>query len=866
MSPLLTLLVAVSLAFGSVQGSSGRNQLQAAHATDRFSSSRHDSHAVSHVTISDLEHESGVAVASAVASSDTGPRLGLASPPERRADGPIPSVVLGPAGPDAVAEATLTASEIPTDPAQPFFSSGWEGMSDLVNVDVGACAGGGQRPCIQPPDPFVAVGPNDVVQMVNVAVRITDRANGSATTVSTASFFDHLPNQIKNADGRVLYDVAKGRWLATQLSYDCAAGHLYLAVSDTADPRGAWSVWEFSFPGALPDYPGLGMSADKVMLGVNLYPIQFSPNPPGCIVGDFAGGSLLVVDWADIADGGSLASVEFGPDADLFTWRPAAALNPGSTAFAVVVDLTFGFADLGFAAITGNVAGDTVAVSTFRNLTDEALALDFGDPPAPQQPGSPPTIAAAADFRPTDAVWRGDRLWLVATAACQIDTIRACLRLVELDTTNPAAPDPVLQDTLLGWWGMDSFMGGVGLALDGTMFAVYSRSSNASPAEIQAVHQRPGELEFRGWHTVHEGTGTYNGHRWGDYVGVAPDPNVTNAVWQADEYADASGGWATFVSQLSTGNVGTPGTVTRISGADRYATAAAISASTFSPGVAAAYVATGTNYPDALAGGAAAALRDAPLLLVTPSALPAATAAELDRLNPAQIFVLGGTGAISEDVVGQLGGYTTGTVIRLSGADRYATAAAISAATFPVGASAAYIAVGTNYPDALAGGPAAGLEDSPLLLVTKTTIPGATAAELTRLKPASIVVLGGAGVISDAVRNALLGYTAGGGSGSVLRFSGADRYATAAAISAAVFPTGVSTVYIATGTNYPDALAGGAAASFEDSPLLLVTAGTIPAATSAELSRLKPRRIVVLGGPSVVSNAVLNALAAYLAP
>ena len=864
MSPLLALLVALSIAVPPAQGARGSNDHEVVHETGRFVSSPHDANPTGQVTVSDLPPAPTAAVPDTAASSDAGPRLGLTSPPAHRADGPAPSLVLGPAT-DA-ANPDQTSILVPTDPAEPFFSSGWEGMNDLVNVAVGACAGGGPRPCLQPPDPFVAVGPADVVQMVNVAVRITDRAGGSAVTVSTASFFGQLPLQVKNADGRVLYDAAKGRWLATQLSYDCAAGHLYLAVSDTADPRGSWTSWAFSFPGEVPDYPGLGMSDDKVLLSANLYPIEASLDPPGCVVGDFTGATLLALDWADIVDGGGLTSAEFGPDPTSFTWRPASAQGPGTTAFAIVVDLQFGFADVGYATISGNVANDTVAVSTFRNLTNEGLAAEFIDPPAPRQPGSPATIAAAADFRPTDAVWRIGRLWFAATTACQIDTIRACPRITEIDTTNPAAPNPVLVDALLGWWGMDSFMPGVGLTASGTMFAVYSRSSSAAPVSIQAVHVRTGELEFRGWHTVRNGAGTFNGSRWGDYVGVAPDPMDSQAVWQADEYPDGSGGWATFVSKLSTGVVGTPGTTSRLSGADRYATAATISASTFEPGVAAAYVATGTNYPDALAGGAAAAVRNAPLLLVTPSTLPAATAAELDRLNPAQIFVLGGTGAISDTVVGQLGVYTTGTVTRLSGSNRYATAAAISAATFPVGTSAAYVSVGTNYPDALAGGPAAGLEDSPLLLLTKTTIPAETAAELTRLKPASIVVLGGTGVISDAVRNALVGYTAGGGSGSVIRLAGADRYATAAAISAVLFPTGVSTAYIATGTNYPDALAGGAAASFEDAPLLLVTASTIPAATAAELSRLKPRRIVVLGGPSVVSNAVLSALDAYVYP
>jgi hypothetical protein len=96
-----------------------------------------------------------------------------------------------------------------------------------------------------------------------------------------------------------------------------------------------------------------------------------------------------------------------------------------------------------------------------------------------------------------------------------------------------------------------------------------------------------------------------------------------------------------------------------------------------------AYVATGLNYPDALGGGPAAAMHDGPILLVRTDSIPAATAAELARLNPAKIVILGGTGVVSPTVATALAAFTAGTVERVSGIDRYETAAAISQANFP---------------------------------------------------------------------------------------------------------------------------------------------------------------------------------------
>ncbi len=95
---------------------------------------------------------------------------------------------------------------------------------------------------------------------------------------------------------------------------------------------------------------------------------------------------------------------------------------------------------------------------------------------------------------------------------------------------------------------------------------------------------------------------------------------------------------------------------------------------------------------------------------------------------------------------------------RLAGANRYATAAAVSADTVPGGASRVYVAVGDNFPDALGGGPAGGVNDAPILLVLKDSIPGPTATELNRLNPSEIVILGGTGVVSDTVMNLLGGY------------------------------------------------------------------------------------------------------------
>ena len=302
----------------------------------------------------------------------------------------------------------------------------------------------------------------------------------------------------------------------------------------------------------------------------------------------------------------------------------------------------------------------------------------------------------------------------------------------------------------------------------------------------------------------------------------------------------------------------TPTAVDRFAGTNRYGTAAAVSGASFAPGVPVAYVATGGNFPDALAAGAAAAHEGGPVLLVGPSSVPPETAAELHRLQPGRIVVVGGSGVVPDAVVADLAAYaTSGEVTRIAGASRYESAAMVSAATFAPGVAAAYIATGGNFPDALAGVPASGVAEGPVLLVGPDGLPDAVRTELARLAPARIVILGSTSVVSSATATELAGYA------PVTRLAGASRYETAAAVSAGMFTT-ASTVYLATGANFPDALGGGPVAATVGGPLLLAANGFVPLAAARELQRLGPTHVVVLGGTSVIPDAAIAQLRVIL--
>jgi putative cell wall-binding protein len=213
-----------------------------------------------------------------------------------------------------------------------------------------------------------------------------------------------------------------------------------------------------------------------------------------------------------------------------------------------------------------------------------------------------------------------------------------------------------------------------------------------------------------------------------------------------------------------------------------------------------------------------------------------------------------GPAAISDGVVAYLDARFP-TVLRF-GPTRYETAAAITAAAFPGAVNKVYIATGDDFPDALIAGPAAAHDSAALLLVHPDSIPTAVAAELSRLDPNQIVVVGSNTAVSNSVMDQLKGYA------PTTRIAGNDRYALSAAVAAAVFPAS-KTAYIATGLNYPDAIAAGPATATASGPILLV-GSSIPGSVNTELLRTSRQMIILLGGSAAVSNPILYQLVGYL--
>jgi putative cell wall-binding protein len=305
--------------------------------------------------------------------------------------------------------------------------------------------------------------------------------------------------------------------------------------------------------------------------------------------------------------------------------------------------------------------------------------------------------------------------------------------------------------------------------------------------------------------------------------------------------------------------------VSRIGGADRYEVSANVSSTVFGadrlihPPIPVLYIASGANYPDALSAGPAAIHEGGDLLLVAPDSLPAATRAEIERLQPKRIVVVGGPVSVSERVFSELAALQP-SIVRIGGADRYevsrklvgyAFCGSVSGSGCPAGgAVSVFFATGSNFPDALTAGPAAGHVNAPVLLVPGSNAkPDApTLALLQRLGAQTGYISGGPNSVSVSFEGALGRALAGG---SLNRFSGADRFEVASTMNDWIF-SGSETAFLASGAVFADALSGGPVAGALDAPLYLARPECIPVGAIDGIVELNVVDLVLLGGPATL--------------
>ncbi len=353
------------------------------------------------------------------------------------------------------------------------------------------------------------------------------------------------------------------------------------------------------------------------------------------------------------------------------------------------------------------------------------------------------------------------------------------------------------------------------------------------------------------------------------YTGLSIESRIVNGLEQTNLNLDgkryvqykatlgtgtgAASGLSPYIRSISLDFSG-DGPLVRLSGSDRYGTAAVISQNKFTPAsVESLVVASGEVFADALPGGPLSGLLGGPLLLTRGSSLPSATGGEITRvlqtdLGDIDVYLLGGDASVSADVETAIKGLRPDIAVkRIGGGNRVQTSKLIAEEMDTIRTSKglgtadrAFISLSTNFPDALA---ASGPGSSTSVNSKNISILLTGGSELDQMiedylsaKSATlstVYLTGGTAALSNQVfldADAIIG--------TAKRLSGLDRYSTAAAINNEFYVGALAPacVGVATGENFPDALAGGKHAGSKNCPIVLVRKTGVPSATNSYVS------------------------------
>ncbi|BCB05777.1 cell wall-binding repeat-containing protein [Bacillus sp. KH172YL63] len=279
-------------------------------------------------------------------------------------------------------------------------------------------------------------------------------------------------------------------------------------------------------------------------------------------------------------------------------------------------------------------------------------------------------------------------------------------------------------------------------------------------------------------------------------------------------------------------------TYERLSGKDRFETSVEISKEGWGSSET-VVIASGEDFPDALASAPLAGKYKAPILLTNHNHLPGSVEKELVRLDAERIIIIGGTSAVTDEVAEAIRDLDV-KVSRIDGSDRYETS--VNIAKY-IGASSdqAFLVNGKTFPDALSVASIAGKNGIPILLTKKDEIPPSTQEVLEQVR--SITLIGGENVIGKNVEQTFPKAT---------RIAGVDRYETAVKVMETLQP-GAKTIMVSNGGAFPDALSGSALASKLNASLVLTGFNDIPDATLNVFKRNSIEHFYLLGGENTLA-------------
>ncbi|WP_374689885.1 hypothetical protein [Promineifilum sp.] len=432
--------------------------------------------------------------------------------------------------------------------------------ASFESINYTECCGGGGN---VPPDPELAVGPNHVIAVVNVAFEIYNKSGQSLKAPTTfSSFMQSNANCTGVFDPNVLYDEEADRYI---LGIDADGFYYCIAVSQTNNPTGSWNI--YAFPTATGtdffDYPHAGVGRDAIYMGANIFgTVSFKESR----VWAFDKWAMYNGQAAASANKGLPTTEDTPQPLNLHGYQQGTWPTSGPHYFFTETDYdgssysVWSWANP-FSGSSPTKVGGTLNLNAATGVTG-GMPVNV-----PQSGGS---AVQANDYRPQDFEYRNGYAWSVSTIACNpgSGTVN-CLRWVKVNPANAT----IAAAGVLSSAGQYRFFGDLAVNHCEDMALGYTKSSTSmwpsvwftgrkagDPAgTLQTEAQlKAGEIAYTAFDSVPR--------RWGDYteMTIAPD-GLT--FWYLGEYSKntgtTSGRWGTWIGSMTfadctTGPVPTP--------------------------------------------------------------------------------------------------------------------------------------------------------------------------------------------------------------------------------------------------------------------------------------------------------------------
>jgi len=403
-----------------------------------------------------------------------------------------------------------------------------------------------------PPDDYIAAGPDHLIVVVNNLWRIYDKSGNIQRTINAADWYSNVVGAATPVDPKILYDHFDNRWLMVWIYIDHTQLRSYylVSVSDDRDPNGIWFNWALpsNLNGSLPsdnwgDYEGVGFSEDAVFITSN----QFS------FSGVYEYVKLRIINKKDIY---------INSKPEIVKWKDIWNISiPGSSSSASYLrpsrmqEASTEFYLFYLPNAGGNFCAVYEVINALTNPELDAsvyLVVPYGIAPDAKQPGSDVLIQGGFSALRNEPFFRDGILHAVH-----------CIKNPEypsLSALHYLAIDPVQNilktEMVMGDNKNYYFYPALAVDEDSNIIISYSRCStneyaggfftiipNKSGIPSKSIELVSGNSYFN----RDNGSGR---SRWGDYSGAWLDPVDEKNFWISVEYVEAVNTWGTWIGGI----------------------------------------------------------------------------------------------------------------------------------------------------------------------------------------------------------------------------------------------------------------------------------------------------------------------------